>query len=65
MNKIRDNIWISGLDKPQELGWIKQEGITAILNVAIDVNDPDYFNDNIANVKIGLGDCDYNKPYMK
>lgn len=65
MNKIRDNIWISGFDKAQDLGWLKEQGITAILNVATDVDDPDYFGKEISVVKIALGDCDYNKPYMK
>lgn len=65
MNKIRDNIYLGSWQPATKLEELKAHGITAILNVALDQNDPDYFNEGISTIKVGLGDCDYNKPHIK
>lgn len=65
MNKIRDNIFLGGWSDATKLDVLKTNGITAVLNVALDQPDPDFFNEGIRNVYIGLGDCNYNKPHMK
>lgn len=65
MNKIRDNIWLGSWQDATNLGRLKENGITAVLNVALEQADPDFFNEGISNIKVGLGDCDYNKPFMK
>lgn len=65
MNKIRDNIYLSGWSEPANIQELKANGITAVLNLALDVHDPDFFGEGITNVKVALGDCNYNKPYLK
>ena len=65
MNKIRHNIYLGSWQPATKLEELKSAAITAVLNVALDQNDPDFFNEGITNVKVGLGDCDYNKPHIK
>lgn len=65
MNKIRDNIYLGSWQPATDLPLLQANGITAILNVALEQQDPDFFNEGISNVKVGLGDCDYNKSHMK
>lgn len=65
MNKIRENIYLGSWQPATNLQWLHSNRITAVLNVALDCEDPDFFNEGISNVKVGLGDCDYNKPHMK
>lgn len=65
MNKIRDNIYLGSWQPAADLQQLKDNAITAVLNVALDCEDPDFFNEGISNVKVGLGDCDYNKSHMK
>lgn len=66
MNQIRDNIWLSGANYTTEQ--LVENKITAILNVAFDVNDnfqTDMPPEVLSHVKVGLGDYALNKPYMK
>lgn len=66
MNEIRPNLYIGCMEEAQDLEFLKLNRITAVLNVAQGVNDPDLIGSEvIANVKIGLGDFDGNKPYLK
>lgn len=65
MNKIRDNIYLGSWQSATRLEELKANGITAVLNVALDIADPDFFNEGISTVKVGMGDCDYNKPHIK
>lgn len=65
MNKIRENIYLGSWQAATDYRKLKEYGVTAVLNVALDQEDPDFFNEGISNVKVGLGDCDYNKPHIK
>lgn len=63
--KIRDNLFITDYQIPHEIDFIKENHITAVLNVAFEVNDPEYIPTAVRAVKIFLGDYGDNKPYMK
>lgn len=51
MTKIRDNLYLGDRNDVQEA---KSNGITAILNVAAEIDDPDI--DGIVNKKVGFRD---------
>ena len=53
MNKIRKNIYLGDKNDATEKG-LKGSPITAILNVAVELNDPKI--DKIVNVKVGMDD---------
>ncbi len=65
MNKLRDNLYIGNARDGSFLLGLRDNKITAILNVAYEVNDPIYDPKEIRSVKIGLLDSGKNKPYIK
>jgi protein-tyrosine phosphatase len=54
MNRIRDNIWLGSRADAENHALLRRNGITAVLNVAIDLNDPHC--DDIGWFKVGLID---------
>ena len=68
MIKLRPNIFVGGMADVQgkaAADIINAEGITAILNVAYEVQDPPMYPSQIRQVKIGMSDNNENVPYMK
>lgn len=65
MNKIRENLYLGSWEPASNLAELQAHGITAVLNVALEQADPDFFNEGITSIKIGLGDCPFNKPHVK
>ena len=65
MVKIRDNIWLVNERDGRNIRLIKKNGITAVLNVAFDVPGQVFDPREIDFVKIGLGDYNKNKEYLK
>ena len=66
MNEIRPGLFIGTMEEATDLEFLRLNKITAVLNVAHGVNDPVIARgEDIANVKIGLGDTSHNKPYLK
>jgi protein-tyrosine phosphatase len=65
MTKLRDNLYVSNWQAPREPDYLRQEGITAILNVAFEINDPEYGPGDFKTVKIGITDNDSNDAYIK
>ena len=65
MIKLRDNLFVSNWQAPREPDYLKENGITAILNVAYEINDPEYGPGEIKMIKIALTDNDSNEKYMK
>lgn len=67
MVKFRDNLYIGGMKDIE--GFTDRElramGITAVLNVAAEENDPPMDPSVIRTMKVGLSDDKYNSPYMK
>jgi atypical dual specificity phosphatase len=59
-NKIRDNIWVgSQLDNPEQIGELRSKGITAILNIGAEVNDPAGRDFGLLLVKVGIAEQDH------
>ena len=72
MDKVRENLWIGNEEAAANIEALKKAGITAVLNVAWDVNDPVLENKetgmgdfSIRQIKVALRDHSDNKPYMK
>lgn len=65
INKIRENIFLSGQDEILDLAKMKELGINAVLNVADNSLDPYYRATEILMVKVGLEDNDLNDPKAK
>lgn len=63
--KLRDNLYISGSEAAHDLGRLNEDGITAVLNVAYEINDPPTLPQDIFQIKVGLTDDDKNIPYTK
>lgn len=64
MNKIRDNLYVGSINSTSE-EQLREHGITAVLNIAYEVNDPPSDYTKMRQVKVGLGDAWDNNPYMK
>ena len=63
MNKIRNNLYVGNAKDATNATYLKKEKITAILNVAYEVNDPIYSITDIRTHKVGLADSsDNSKP---
>lgn len=65
MNKIRDNLYIGNASDPKNTEQLNKAGITAILNVAYEVDDPVYFPHQFSCVKVGLSDSNKNTVKMR
>ena len=66
MDQIRPNIWIGGAEGRDVVEDLKAKGITAVLNVACDINSRgDIPPEDLRQIKIGLADHSLNQPYMK
>lgn len=63
--KITPKIYVSGIDEVKMKSELQQRGITAILNVAWEADDPQYQPSEFRMVKIGLWDGTGNRPEMK
>ena len=64
MKQLRDNLWIGNIDSPQNPEILKQNGITAILNVAFNVTNPQYNPADFRMVQINLDDDSDNPFYL-
>ncbi len=58
MNKVRDNLWIGGREPAtvERVGELKAVGVTAILNVAAEINDLAGRDFGILICKVGLAE---------
>ena len=65
MKKIRDNIYIGGYKDVGDGREMRAMGITAVLNVAYELDDPAMYPTEVRYVKVGLSDSSENKDYMK
>lgn len=65
IKKIAPNIFISGANEIHNKEELKGLGITAILNVAWEVNDPEYSPEDFKMVKVGLLDSSNNPDWLK
>lgn len=68
MIKFRDNVYVGGMadvEGKAAADIINAEGITAILNVSYEMQDPPMYPSAIRQVKIGMSDNNENKQYMK
>lgn len=64
--KIRDNVFLSGMNESSDLQQLKDSGITALLNVAHEVNDPNNWErSEFRMCKVGMTDNVENPPYLK
>lgn len=68
MIKFRPNIFIGGysdVEGKAAQDVLNAEGITAILNVAYEIQDPPIYPSVVRQIKIGMSDNNENKEYMK
>lgn len=65
MVKFRDNIFIGGYQDVTDARQLKAAGITAVLNVAYEIDDPVVPPQMIRQIKIGMTDNNENQQYMK
>ena len=65
MDRIRKNLYIGNASDPKNTERLNKEGITAILNVAYELNDPIYFTHQFRCVKVGLEDSEKNSVEMR
>lgn len=64
MDKIRENIFLGNAEDVAE-ETLKENGITTVLNVAFEINDPQRDYKEIKQIKVGLGDAMDNSPVMR
>lgn len=65
MKKLRENVYIGGYRDVLDARELKAMGITAILNVAYEIDDPAMYPAEIRYLKVGLTDSNENHNYMK
>ena len=54
VNKVLDGIWISGYEAPRTESFLRENKISAVLNMAIEINDPKTAGVNL--FKVGIHD---------
>ncbi len=64
MIKFRDNLFISDYQGATQEDKLMENGITVVLNVAFEVNNPIYNPERISSFKVGLTDTNQNPPFM-
>lgn len=65
MIKLRNNLYVGGYRDVASDRELRAQGITAVLNVAFELNDPEMDPLLIKTLKVGLMDADLNEKYMK
>jgi len=65
MNKIRPNLYVGNMQDAKVAQPLTDAGITAILNVSYENDDPVYFVKQMRYIKIGLADSSENTKYMR
>ena len=64
MDKIREHLWVGNMEAVEEEN-LRENGITAVLNVAYEINDPARDYKEVKQIKVGLGDAFDNSSVMK
>lgn len=65
MNKLRDNLYVSSYRDVTNDQALRAQGITAVLNVAYELNDPEFDPKIVKGLKVGLMDSGENADFMK
>lgn len=65
IKKFLPNLFVSGRDEVYQKEELQRLGITAILNVAWEVDDPQYRPEEFLQVKIGMTDDTKNPDWLK
>ena len=65
MVKLRDNLYLGGYKDIGDGREMRALGVTAVLNVAYELDDPPMYPTEVRYAKVGLADSSENKDYMK
>lgn len=65
MTNLRSNLFLGSYADAEDIANLQANYVTAVLNVAFEINDPTYGPTEIRYIKVGLMDNNQNRQYMK